>query len=195
MSRRALLRDRRGTTTMEFALIAPVLITLICGTIEFGHFYMEQTSLNGALLEAARLSSASQESTESARNTAMRAYVTRAMADYAIAPGRSLAISTTGYADFTSSQPEPFVDRNGNGVYDAASGNRAAEPFTDRNGNGRWDAAVAKSGVQGGTGDVVSYTATFPGAYLFTWMTLLTGRTYQSLTATVVTRNEPVKTS
>jgi Flp pilus assembly protein TadG len=191
----AFLRDRRGATAVEFAFVAPVLITLVCGTVEFGHFYMEQTSLDGALLEAARTASASQEQSETTRDTAMRTSVTNAMSQYKTATGKALAIATTVYADFSSAQPEPFVDTNKNGVYDPASGNNAAEPFTDRNGNGKWDAAIPQSGTEGDPGDVVSYTATYPAAFLFPWLGTLVGRTSLTLTSTVVTRNEPVKTS
>ena len=194
MPRLSLRRDRRGVTAVEFALIAPVMITLICGTIEFGHFFMEQTSLEGALLEAARSASAAQEQSQDDRDLAMRAKVTTAMSEYRVANGQQLTIDTAVYGDFSSASPEPFRDLNGNGVYDPPQGANAGEPFTDRNGNGKWDAAVPKAGKAGDPGDVVSYTAVFPAEYLFGFISSMTGRPFIRLKAPVVTRDEPVKT-
>jgi Flp pilus assembly protein TadG len=52
-----LLRDRRGTTATEFALLAPALCMLIYGTAEFGRMAWTQAALNFAVDEAARCAS------------------------------------------------------------------------------------------------------------------------------------------
>ncbi|OYX13649.1 MAG: pilus assembly protein TadE, partial [Brevundimonas diminuta] len=39
---RRLLRDRRGVSAVEFALIAPVMITIYFGLIEFSQGYMAE---------------------------------------------------------------------------------------------------------------------------------------------------------
>jgi len=46
--------DRRGTTALEFALLAPVLFSLILGSIEFGRFLWTVEALNYSVEEAAR---------------------------------------------------------------------------------------------------------------------------------------------
>jgi len=51
---RAIFRDRRATTALEFALLAPVLFSLILGAIEFGRFLWTVEALNYAVQEAAR---------------------------------------------------------------------------------------------------------------------------------------------
>lgn len=183
-----LLRDRRGNTLVEFAIVLPVLLVLICGTIDAGYVYMAQTSLSAAVAKAARESASTQEATESDRNAAMEATILQAMGSYRLVPGHAMQISTKVYQNFGNTEPEPFTDVNGNGKYDPG------EPFQDRNANGQWDAStpISDSGV-GDEGQVVSYSATYPLAHLFGFLSW-TGIGI-TLSANSVTRNEPVKTS
>jgi len=53
-SARPFLRDRRGTTALEFALLAPALFSLILGAIEFGRFLWTVEALNYSVQEGAR---------------------------------------------------------------------------------------------------------------------------------------------
>ncbi len=46
--------DRSGTTAIEFALLAPILFTLVLGGIEFGRFIWTQAALDYAVQEGAR---------------------------------------------------------------------------------------------------------------------------------------------
>ena len=48
-------RARRGTTTVEFALVAPLLIFLLFGIIEFGIMVKDVVGLNQAAREGARV--------------------------------------------------------------------------------------------------------------------------------------------
>ncbi len=52
MLRRA--ADERGAVLVEFALIAPILILLVAGTIQFGIMYSQYQVLQGAAREGAR---------------------------------------------------------------------------------------------------------------------------------------------
>jgi Flp pilus assembly protein TadG len=47
-------RDDRGVATVEFALIVPTLLLLICGVIDFGSRYKTAALYNNAALVAAR---------------------------------------------------------------------------------------------------------------------------------------------
>lgn len=47
-------RNSEGATAIEFAMVAPVLIWLIFGTIEFGIMMATQSALEGATSQAAR---------------------------------------------------------------------------------------------------------------------------------------------
>ena len=183
--------DLNGVTIVEFALLLPVMLLLICGTIEAGHMIMARVVLEGAVTEAARLATASLETNETDRDAIMRDSITRAMSDFATAPGQSLTITTTAFRNFSAAYPEDYDDTNHNGRYDLG------EAFIDRNQNARWDDASPLTGsTLGGPGDVVSYTARFPKRVLFNFLAGTFGATngMLPLTATTVVRNEAVVT-
>ncbi len=188
-AQRRLRADRRGVAIVEFALLAPVMLLLICGSIELGHMLFARMVLEGSMTEAARLATASLETTESDRDAIMRGSIMRAMNGFPLARGRSMTIATAVYHDFSSVTPETYTDANGNGRYDLG------ENFVDRNRNGKWDdAAPVANSALGGPGDVVSYTVTFPKAVLFGWLSEVLN--FQNgiipLRATTVVRNEAV---
>lgn len=187
MMRPLLTQDTRGIAAVEFAILAPVMFLLITAALELGHEIFARVALDGAVVEAARLATASLETSEATRTSTMRASITRSMTPFALADGKSLSIQTTVYSDFNSVAPEVFNDVNKNGNYDLG------EPYTDRNANGRWDNSAPKSGTLGGPGDVVSYTAIFPKKILFgSLMEPLGLGNDISIKATTVMRNEAV---
>jgi Flp pilus assembly protein TadG len=49
-----LRRDRRGGAAIEFAFVAPVLFTLVLGSLEFGRMFYVRQGLEGATEAAAR---------------------------------------------------------------------------------------------------------------------------------------------
>lgn len=180
--------DRRGITIVEFAIILPAMLTLICGTIEMGHMILARQVLEGAVVDAARKATASMETGETQRRQIMVDSITRSMSSFATAPGQAIDIQTRVYADFSSAYPETYTDQNGNGRYDSG------EPYVDRNRNGQWDNATAKTGTLGGPGDVVSYTVRYPKRVLFGFVGRFIGRStgVLPLAATTVVRNEAV---
>lgn len=188
-------REQRGVAAVEFALIAPVVVLMVVGTIEIAHMLTVQVSLDGAVAEAARAAAVRLEQSEDTRDTAMREYVTRRMSAFPIANGQSVTIATTVYRTFGSSYPEGFTDSNGNGRYDGPTPSTPGEPFDDRNKNGVRDLASSITGKMGGPGDVVSYTAQFPAALYFDYFSTITGANGFTLKATTVLRNEPVKSN
>lgn len=54
---RRLGRDRAGTTATEFALLAPALLLLLVGSMEFGRLMWTQAVLDFAVQDAARCAS------------------------------------------------------------------------------------------------------------------------------------------
>lgn len=189
MTRNILWRCTRGVTIVEFALIAPTLLMLICGAIELGHLLFARQVLEGALIEAARAATASMETGESDRSTIMRKSVGDTMKLFPVADGKSITITTTVFADFASVTPEIYTDVNKNGKYDVG------EPFVDRNKNGKWDPSTPKTGVMGNAGDVVSYTVNYPKAVLFQMVGNAIGfaNGVEPLSATTVVRNEALR--
>ncbi|NJC33462.1 Flp pilus assembly pilin Flp [Sphingomonas jejuensis] len=193
MTRRSLRRDRRGTTVIEFAVLAPVLILLIIGSIEMGHFVMVRSTLEGALGTAARKAMADLTATEEERDEQLRASVTRQMATFPTIDGEELEIETTVYAKFGDAYPESFEDTNENGQYDGPNGTFPGESFDDRNRNGVRDMATQKDGLLGGPGDVVAYRAVFPAALFFKPLGEILGLGEGiTMSADIVMRNEPV---
>lgn len=80
------LRNRRGTTTVEFAVVAPVFFVLVLGMIEFGQAMMAQSVLTNAAQLGARAG---------ALNGATSTDVTSAVNAYLSNAGLSGATSTT----------------------------------------------------------------------------------------------------
>ncbi len=146
-------RDRRGATAVEFALVAPVLVTLLLGTFEYALLLFASSALENAVAEAARFGITGRSATGGQREQAVRQTIKAALPD--LFDPDKLAFETLVYPDFDSiGRPEPFVDRNANGRYDRG------EPFTDVNGNGRWDEDMGKAGL-GGPNAVVLYRARY----------------------------------
>lgn len=55
--KRSILRKNeqsRGAVAVEFALVAPILLALVAGIVEFSHAYNQQISVTQAAREAAR---------------------------------------------------------------------------------------------------------------------------------------------
>ena len=48
------LHAEKGQAMVEFALVLPLLLTLLCGIIDFGWLYYNQITLNNAAREGAR---------------------------------------------------------------------------------------------------------------------------------------------
>ncbi|MBW6529705.1 pilus assembly protein [Sphingomonas sp. RRHST34] len=182
-----LLRDRRGATVIEFALILPVVLSAVCGTIELGHMLVARMVLDGAVVEAARVATASVDNSQAARDTVMRQSITTAMSSFPLATGQQMSIDTRVFADFSTAYPEVYADANRNGKYDLG------ETFTDRNKNGKWDPATPITGTMGGAGDVLSITVRYPKKVLFGFLgTQWAMGSLINLSATTVVRNEAV---
>ena len=59
--------DRRGTTTVETAVVLPVVLTLLFGIFEFGHAQLINNVLNSACRNAARIGAVEGSSTDQVR--------------------------------------------------------------------------------------------------------------------------------
>jgi Flp pilus assembly protein TadG len=185
MSRRLrrLPGDRRAISTVEFALIFPVLALMLMGFFDLGYQAYVRAVLQGAMQQAGR--NATLE-TGASSATAIDNYVKDQVRRVAKNAVFSPAPTRLSYSDFASvGKPEKFVDKTPfNNKYDVG------ECFEDVNGNGTWDSDLGKSG-QGGADDAVLYTVTvqykrtFPMSKLFGWST------DQVVKASTVLRNQP----
>lgn len=145
--RHALRRDQSGATVVEFALVAPVALLLIMGTLELGYQQYVSAVLNGAMDQAGRNSSLE---TGPGSSALIDAEVQRMVHD--VVPSARLTFNRRSYADFRSvGRPEEFTDdKIVNGVRDPG------ECFIDSNGNKRWDNVRGSDG-QGRAAEVVQY--------------------------------------
>ena len=183
MTRRAaptLLRDRSGATIVEFAIVGPVMLMLLLGTMEFGLNVYMRAVLEGAMQQAGRNSGLqSSQSSQTTIDTFVRDRV------QAILPNATVTFARENYQAFqTVGRPEDFTDTNGNGVYDST------ECFQDANGNGVWDADGARTGI-GGANDVVEYVATVTYPSVIPGGSALGLSPTTTIKATTMLRNQP----
>jgi Flp pilus assembly protein TadG len=184
MNRAALLSlagDSRGVTALEFALIAPVLLTLVLGLFDLGHNMYTNTMLEGAIQQAARNSTIEGAAAQTA---SLDQTVTNAVR--AIAPEATLQFSRAAYTSFSDvGQSEDFTD-----IDDDHTCNNG-EVFEDANRNGVWDLDKGIIG-QGGARDAVLYTVRVTYPRFFPIATVIPGQTDSfTMTAQTVLRNQP----
>ncbi|MGY6551417.1 MAG: TadE/TadG family type IV pilus assembly protein [Erythrobacter sp.] len=184
---RNLNKDVLGVAAVEFAMIAPVMILLICGFMEYAHVSSSRTRLEASTMRAARAVAATDCPTN--RTEIMRTIIERAMEGVPSIDDGKVEIITKSYANSFGDvgEPEPFDDLNGNGAWDPG------ESFIDVNGNGEWDRDMGVVGSLGGAGQVISYTARFNVASLFNFIAMeFNGSNVYQIEASTVFRNEPV---
>ena len=189
MRLRRLLRDRSGVTIIEFAFVAPVMIVLLSGLLEFGYVAFARSTLESAILDASRSARVAECPGEAAE--LIEAEVVRRMDAVISHDGEPPVLTVRSYgAEFGNvGNPEPFNDLDASGSFDPG------EPYTDINGNAQWDEDMGKSGDYGGFGDVVEFTATFNVASLLPFIAarLNDNEGFYPITAETVVRNEPFK--
>jgi hypothetical protein len=179
-----LVRGRRGVSAVEFALIAPVCMTLVCVFIDLSMVMFITNVMEGGLREASRYAITGYLEPGKTREQKIAEIVKDH--SYGFIKQEDITIVYKVYPSFGDvGKPEPFVDQNGNGQHDSG------EPFTDINNNGQWDADMGKAGV-GGPGDIVAYTV----SYKWTLWTPLAAQLWPNngtvtLSAIVAVRNEP----
>ena len=187
----AVLRDRRGATIVEFAIILPVMMMLIMGLGEMLYQEYIQAVLNGAVQKAGRDSGiqggADQTGTIDASVIGMIGSVLPVPTQNC--SGQNTTIATycstrENYDTFTEVAPEPFNDTNGNGKCDAG------ESYSDENGNQQWDADPGISG-QGGANDVTLYSMVLTYPRFFPVAALLGFSNTATLTSSTLLKNQP----
>lgn len=179
---RRLRTDARGVTVIEFALVTPVLAVLMLGMFDLMYQRYIQSVLDGALIKAGRDSAIESNASEKAGD-AMDATVQRLVRTVAVnAKFQSQRLS---YASFGLVKPEPFTDRDGDGVRDPK------ECFDDINGNGVWDADPGVKS-QGGANDVTKYTmwVTYPRLFA---ASAFFGSATKTISSTTILKNQPYR--
>lgn len=177
-------RDASGATAIEFAMLAPVVILLLMGIIEFGLIYTADIVLKNATYDAARTGRTGFVEDKSTQDKTVLDIVRHEVSS--MMDPNKLAIDSKAYAGFDNlNKPEPFIDANKNGRRDNG------ENYTDVNGNGKYDLDQGRDGF-GGANEVVLYTVSYPWKLLTPFVSEIIGDNgFITLTATAVVQNEP----
>lgn len=171
-----------GVAAIEFALVAPPLIFLILGSIEFSIFLFVQSSLEGATFSASRLGKTGFVDAPLTQEETIKQAIDNRVGFFL--DMQDVAIESKSYADFGSiGQPEPFIDANGDGVRDPS------ENYTDTNGNGVYDEDMGAEGA-GNSGEVVVYTVSYPWRVMNPLFYAYMGETVE-ISSKFVVKNEP----
>ncbi|OLT06697.1 pilus assembly protein TadE [Kocuria sp. CNJ-770] len=97
----SLWRSERGAAAVEFALVVPILLTLLLGVIEFGHYFNTQISATHAAREAARTMSITgnwikaEDAARKASPTLKQPLVTVTRDPLACSPGATVSVTVT----------------------------------------------------------------------------------------------------
>lgn len=93
--KRPLLKQNKGQAMVEFALVLPVLVLILCGIIDFGWLYGNQLAADNASREAARYTSIHyyEYSSRSAAQTAATQVVSQRAKTLT---GTTVTVSVTG---------------------------------------------------------------------------------------------------
>lgn len=181
---RALAREEKGATVVEFAIVAPVMGMVLLGAFDVGHTLYMRSVLQGIVQKVAR-DSTLETGLDGDQQTVLDNEVKSQVK--ALANNSTVTISRKYYRTFSNAaaaQFEPFTDNNHNGTCNGG------EPYQDNNNNGIWDATGGNSG-QGGAKDAVLYTVTVSYPRFFPIYDFIGGSHTTVLTASTVLRNQP----
>ena len=186
----ALRSDRAGATIVEFALVAPALLIVLLGGLDFSYRAYVHSLLQGSLNDAARR--ASVESPDMGGDKSVKIEdrvkeIVKGSTDR-VAPSGTLVVTQKNYFDFSGiGNPEKIVkDVGGDGSYDEDDG----DCFEDLNDNGTFDIDAGRTG-RGAANDVVFYNATLTMDALLPIRSFIGGEDKYVLRATTAVRNQP----
>jgi len=176
---RALRRDRRAATIVEFALILPVMCMMLLGTLDLGYRSYVSSVVQGALHDAARMATVGGVTTAQIQTMVQNKL-------QAFSRNATITTSTRSYSDYSGVKVAETItqDTAPFGVYNQG------DCFQDANGNGVYDTDRGRSGT-GGAEDVVYFEVTMtyphivPVGRLFGWSSNVT------TTQNTVLRNQP----
>ncbi len=103
--RRTAARTRRGTSIVEFAVVAPVVFLFIFGIIEFGRLMMVQEAMTSAAREACREASLATTLSSSDVDTVARNVMLSVLATAGDPGTVSITVTPANLASVTSGTP------------------------------------------------------------------------------------------
>lgn len=178
-----LCRNQQGITSLEFALIAPVLVLFVMGIIEFSMIMYTTTIMESATNSTSRLGKTGYDPSGITREQAIINSIHSRTAG--LLNPANLTLTTKVYADFNKvGKPEPCI----NPLNPPCHGTPGIN-YIDANGNGLWDSDMGDAGL-GSAGEIVLYVVSYPWPITTPMIAAIMGNTYDITVRTVV-RNEP----
>ena len=183
LSRRS-LADRRGTTIVEFGIVAPVMCLFLAGAFDMAHSLYLTAVLQGIVQKTARDGSL-ETGTEETRQALLDNRVKTQAA--ALANNSKVDIDRRFYRTFSlaaAAKAEHWTDNDKDGTCNHG------DPYQDDNGNGVWDADGGDDGA-GGAKDRVVYTVTVTYPRMLPIYRFVGIGNTQTITAKTVLQNQP----
>jgi hypothetical protein len=179
-----LRRDARGVTAIEFAIVAPVVMLLLFGIVEFAIIMTVHNVMEGATSVSSRLGKTGFIMAGQTRQQTILATIEDRVG--MLIDMDRLTMASKFYKQFDQiNDPEPYSDANSNGNWDVG------ETYSDINGNGQWDVDMGASGY-GSAGDIVVYTISYPWTVATPIMSDILGDDgVYNVTTYAVVKNEP----
>ena len=174
-----LMRDERGATIIEFAMILPALCVLLLGIFELGYRSYAASVVQGALHEAARMATVG--------GVPMDDIDERVRARLSNFAGHGIVeIETSSYYEFSGvATPEQITsDSDPIGEYNEE------DCYLDTNRNGQWDADSGSDGL-GGSEDIVRYQVSLTVPTIVPIGGLLGWSDENRIAGSTVLRNQP----
>ncbi|MFW0777520.1 MAG: TadE/TadG family type IV pilus assembly protein [Rickettsiales bacterium] len=145
-------RCNQGVATIEFALIATMLFTILVGFMEMALIFFASSVIEGATGISARTGKTGYTAAGMSREEFIRQKI--ADLSFGVINTNELEIEILSYNGFANvGQPEPCIP-----ITDPPP---CINGFEDINGNGQWDADQGIAGP-GSSGGVVLYRVTYP---------------------------------
>lgn len=176
-------RLERGVTTLEFALLTPLMLILLLGTIDISMETMLDSALEHGAQSASRIGFTVSGTDNASREQAIFNEVWYWVGMWLQKPSQLQIVAKIYPAYSSVGQAEPCGDDS---YRDTGS---CTGPFTDVNGNGVWDADMGADGT-GGYGSIVRYQISVSRPTFTGILSLLNIQLF-NLQRTVVVQNEP----
>ncbi|MBA4749585.1 MAG: pilus assembly protein [Alphaproteobacteria bacterium] len=157
-------RKTHGAAMIEFAIIAPVFLTILIGIFDVGIMMIIRTSLEEGARAASRYGITGGSSGSLTRSGSINQVILNTIGIYSggLVDTSKVTITVKSYSSLSNvGQPEPFIDTNGDGKYEGPGQPGGPEPFTDVNSNGKWDADQGLVGSYGTGGQAVEYLISY----------------------------------
>ena len=182
-----LCTEKRGAALMEFAFVAPVLLVVIMGLLDFGYDLYAKAVFEGVVQKAAR-DATLEDNANVASSTLIDTKVKNAFKNMnASVTDGSFSFTRRNFKDFSNAgKMEPST---GPGGLCAPPLGGTTYTYVDLNNSNSWDDGAVDG--QGGANDVVLYTATVTYRAIFPINALFGAPMTQTIRASTVLRNQP----